>query len=213
MRRKAQFLVIALVLLGLVLVAPQLILIRHFNADIYSDIDDLPAKEYGVVFGAYVGEDQSLSDAALERIEAAVLLYQKGKVQKLFISGTNRSNRQASVLAEYAESRGVPNDDTLVDGLGIDTHDTCRHFGQIGQEGLLITQGYHLPRAMLMCERDGIEVDGLAVNHLGILPERGKSLTAIYLTRGVRFVRESLLTWSFILGIYDKVSNEAEMLE
>jgi vancomycin permeability regulator SanA len=113
-------------------------------------------------------------------------------------------------MAQYAQKRGVAIEDVVVDGLGIDTHDTCRHFSEMTGAGVLVSQGYHLPRAMYMCERDGIEVNGLAVNHLGVLTERGSSRLAVYGTRVSRLVRESVLVWSYMLGIYDRISNEAE---
>jgi len=173
----------------------------------------MPAREYGVVFGAYVFEDQSLSDAARERIEAAIQLYHHGKIRRLFISGDNRSSQQADAIAMYAQNHGVAASDIIVDRLGIDTHDTCRHFAKVASEGILLTQEFHLPRAMYMCERDGVDVIGLAVNRLGVLAARGDSTMVVYATRLLRFVRESLLTWLFILGVYDRVSNAAELLE
>ncbi|MBN1485496.1 MAG: hypothetical protein JXA37_12330, partial [Chloroflexia bacterium] len=95
----------------------------------------------------------------------------------------------------------------------IDTHDTCRHMARRATEGILLTQGYHLPRAMYMCEREDLDAEGVAVNHLGLLAERGSGPLAIWTTRLLRFGREALLTWSFVLGLYDKVSDEAEGLE
>ena len=202
-------------ILGLVLLffAPHVALIFHYDAGIYERVQDVPLHEYAVVFGAYVEPDGTLSDAALERVEAAVLLYQQNRVQKLFVSGTDWSNDQAQMMALHAMRRGVPEGDILVDGLGIDTHDTCRHFSRIAGEGVLVTQRFHLPRAMYFCERDGVEVVGLAPNQLPILPERGSNLPAILVTRIGRFFSEAWLTWSFILGIYDRVSIEAESLE
>jgi vancomycin permeability regulator SanA len=199
--------------LVLLFFAPHVALILHYDAIIYEQIQDVPPHEYAVVFGAYVEADGTLSDAALERVEGAVLLYQDGRVLKLFVSGTNRSNEQAQMMALHAMRRGIPEGDILVDGLGIDTHDTCRHFARVAQEGVLVTQRYHLPRAMYFCERDGVEVVGLAPNHLPILPERGSNLPAIVFTRVGRSFSESWLTWSFLLGIYDRVSQEAEALE
>lgn len=104
-------------------------------------------------------------------------------------------------------------EDITVDRLGIDTHDTCRHFAEVASEGVLITQEYHLPRAMYMCESEGLEVIGMAVNRLGILDSRGDNAAAVYGTRMSRFVRESGLSWLFILRIYDRVSDEAEAME
>jgi vancomycin permeability regulator SanA len=197
MARRGWFAVLGIAVLVMFIFLPQFLLIIHFRPAIHNQLGIMPAKEYGVVFGAYVERDHALSDAALERVEAAVRMYHQNRIRKLFISGDNRSNEQAEVIARYAQSRGVSGEDIIVDGLGIDTHDTCRHFADVASEGILITQEYHLPRAMYMCERDGVEVIGMAVNRLGILDRRGENAAAVYRTRVSRFLRESALSWLF----------------
>jgi vancomycin permeability regulator SanA len=213
MKKRGRFILAGLAVAAFLLFAPQLVLAVLYEGDIYGQVEIVPTREYAVVFGAYVHPDHTLSDAAMERMEAAVQLYHQGRVQKLFVSGTNRSNNQAEAMARYAQDRGVAEEDIIVDGMGIDTHDTCRHFAGIAEAGVLISQGYHLPRAMYMCEREGVEVVGLAVNRTGILPKRGESRLAVYSTRIGRVAREAVLTWLFVLGIYDDISNEAELEE
>jgi vancomycin permeability regulator SanA len=134
-------------------------------------------------------------------------------VKKLFLSGDNQSNQQAEAMASYAIQNGVNPDDIVIDKLGIDTNDTCKHFAQIGSEAILVTQGYHLPRTMLMCRASNVNVVGLAADKLGILINRGNNLIQIYATRVWRSAREAVLTWSFILGMYDPLSQEAELIE
>ncbi len=211
-KKRPRFLTLLVVLIG-VIFTPELLLIARFSPHIYDRIDAVPFSRYAVVFGAYVNEDGTLTDAALERTEAAVQLYQAGRVEKLFISGTNSSNRQADVMARYAEDRGIPAGDILVDGLGIDTHDTCRHIAALATEGVIVTQEFHLPRAMYMCERSGVKSVGIAIDRLGILSSRGGNVLEIWATRGIRVVKESLLTWGFVLGIYQRSSLEAERIE
>lgn len=159
-----------------------------------------------------MNEDHSLSDVTRERGEAGIQLYKSGKVEKLFLSGDNRSNQQAVAMANYAIANGVDPDDIVIDTLGIDTNGTCKHFAEVDHEGLLVTQGYHLPRTMLMCEASKIIVIGLAADKLGILQTRGDNLMQIYAIRTWRSTRETILTWSFVLGIYDQLSTEAEAI-
>ncbi len=193
---------------------PQTLLVSCSSSNIHSDLDAVPSREYGIVFGARVHENQMLSDAARERIEGAILLYDAGKIERLFISGDNRHNNEVDNIAQYALNRGIPEKDILTDDLGIDTHDTCKHFRELNvKEATLITQGFHLPRAMYMCKMNGIDGTGLAVNRLGLLESRGANVLQIHSIRFTRFVRESLLTWLFALGIYDRVSNEAEEMQ
>ncbi|MDY0019451.1 MAG: YdcF family protein [Anaerolineae bacterium] len=211
-KKPSRFPITVMVLLALIF-TPELLLIARFDSRIYDRIDAVPFSRYAIVFGAYVNEDGTLTDAALERTEAAVQLYQAGRVEKLFVSGTNSSHRQADVMAQYAEDRGVPAADIIVDGLGIDTHDTCRHIAALASEGVIVTQEFHLPRAMYICERSGVQGVGIAIDRLGILSSRGSTTLEIWATRGIRAVKESLLTWGFMLGIYQRSSLEAERIE
>jgi hypothetical protein len=64
-----------------------------------------------------------------------------------------------------------------------------------------------------MCEASEIGVLGLAADKLDILSSRGDSLFQIYMTRLWRSTREAALTWLFVLGIYDRLSTEAEIIE
>ncbi len=180
---------------------------------IHSTIADVPLTQQAIVFGAAVIDENKLTDVTRERIEAAALLYWQGRVRYLFISGDNRYDKQAEAMGKYAIARGVPESHVTIDPIGIDTHDSCRHFVGIQEQAVLVTQAFHLPRAMLMCERNGIEITGLAANRLGILESRGSDRLEIARIRTGRFLREAGLTWLYLLGIYDRLSNEAEQLE
>jgi vancomycin permeability regulator SanA len=193
--------------------APQVWLRAHYENKIEAQIGAIPAREFAVIFGAWVNEDRSLSDVTRERVEAGVQLYKSGKVEKLFLSGDNRSHQQAEAMADYVLKKAVNPDDLLIDKLGIDTNDTCKHFSKIGENAILVTQGYHLPRTMLMCETSKIDVTGLPADKLGLLESRGDNLIQIHIIRTSRVLREAGLTWLFLLGIYDTFSMEAEILE
>lgn len=116
-------------------------------------------------------------------------------------------------MAKYAVASGAGADDVIPDTLGIDTNDTCKHFAKVGKKAILITQSYHLPRTLLMCETSRITVLGLAADQLDILSSRGDNWLQIYAIRVWRSTRESALTWLYLLGIYDRLSTEAETLE
>ncbi|HEX8371108.1 MAG TPA: YdcF family protein [Pyrinomonadaceae bacterium] len=202
-----------LLLGGALFFLPQIFLTLHFKNKIYSSINDIPPKDFAIVFGAAVRPDSGLSDVARERIAAAVLLYQQGKVKKLFISGDNRHHREVEAIAQFAINQGVPEKDLIPDALGIDTGDSCRNFKSLSDEAILVTQRFHLPRSLLMCEKNQIRATGLAANELELLESRGDNFLHIYSIRLFRFLRESLLTWAFLTGLYNHLSNEAEVMQ
>lgn len=212
-RRKWKSLLLLFSILFGILFAPRIWLKIKYKDLIYGQIDAIPVEEFAIVFGAWVKEDHSLSDIARERVEAGIQLYKSGKVRRLFLSGDNRSNQQAEAMADYAVRNGVNPNDIIIDKLGIDTNDTCKHFAKINGKAILVTQSYHLPRTMLMCETSKIDVRGLAADKLDILSSRGDNLFQVYTIRAWRSTREAGLIWLFLLGMYDSLSSEAETLE
>jgi SanA protein len=182
----------------------------HFSRQMFSDVKSLPEMEYGVLFGARVYGENRLTDAAKERADASVLLYKEGKIKKVFVSGDNANDQEAENLAKYLIANGVPIDNIFIDKLGFDTHDTCTHLQDNKiTNATLITQSFHLPRALFFCEDKVASLAGIRANELGLLEERGSDTFQIYYIRIIRFFRESFLTWTYILGIYDTYSDEA----
>ena len=204
---------ILLLICGGLFFLPQLFLTFKFKYKIYSGINDIPQKDFAIILGAAVRQDFNLSDAAHERIAAGVLLYKEGKVKKLFISGDNRHNREVETIAQFAIKLGVPENDLVLDTLGIDTGDSCRNFRTVFHEAILVTQRFHLPRSLLMCEKNKISAIGLAVNEIGLLDSRGSNVVEVYSIRLFRLLRESMLTWLYITGLYDQFSEESEMIQ
>lgn len=177
--------------------------------NITSSIEDLPQSKYAIVFGALVYDSGELTPVMKERIEAGILLYNEDIVDKLYISGTY--DHEVGNIASYAIDHGVAEEDIVLDYNGIDTNDTCRHFDQqvFENEPILLTQSFHLSRAMYMCNNYGLKGTGLEVNKLGLIDNRGTNKISIYYTRLKRTFKEGILTWSYILGVYDKLSDES----
>ena len=66
-------------------------------------------------------------------------------------------------MAAYAETRGVPRGDLVLDYAGRRTYDSCYRAGAIFglEQAVLVTQAYHLPRALFTCDRLGLDVVGV----------------------------------------------------
>lgn len=212
LKRRIRYWFLLLFFIALFFFLPQLVTTAWSRNNVYETITSVPAHEYGILFGAYVNEDGSLADVTRERASAAALLYHTGKIKYIFVSATERANHQATVIAAFLEAEGVPAAALLIDEYGIDSGDTCRHFAVIAKRGILITQSYHLPRTLLLCQKEGVQAVGLAANRLGLLESRGSSPLSVLFVRTGRFVREAGLTWLTLLGLYDKISAEAETI-
>lgn len=131
-------------------------------------IDEVRHERVAIVFGARIYPDGRLSPMLRDRVETAVQLYQAGKVDKLLMSGDNRFDNydEPGRMIEYALSRGIPAEDLQPDYAGRRTYDTCYRAGKIFGLGsaVLVTQEFHLPRALYTCEQLGIDVVGVAAD-------------------------------------------------
>jgi vancomycin permeability regulator SanA len=107
-----------------------------------------------------------------DRVRAGIALYQLGKVDRLLMSGDNRvpEYNEVGAMRQFAIDRGVPETAILVDRFGLNTYATCdrarREFGI--DRAILVTQEYHLPRAVYICRRLGVEAIGVGVRDWGV---------------------------------------------
>ena len=147
--------------------APRRLVERRFASSIV-DVAEAPHAPVGIVFGAGLRRDGGPTTILYDRVSAAAQLYVDGKVDALLMSGheTAGGYSEPQAMRKLAESLGVPAEAIVTDGLGTRTFKTCERASStygIGQ-ALLITQNYHLPRALATCEGLGIEAVGVSAD-------------------------------------------------
>lgn len=146
---------------------------HNYSADIYS-LEEAPADRVAIVYGAAVYRNGRLSPMLQDRVDTAIALYNAGKVERLLFSGDNSSPayNEPGRMLEYAMSRGVPAGAIQPDYGGWRTYDTCyraRHIFQV-ESAILVTQEFHLPRALFTCRSLGVEVVGVAADQRSYHP-------------------------------------------
>jgi len=158
--------------LGLVAVASLPIFWRtavkgYYQRHIYA-VQSAPAQRAAVVFGAAVYGNGRLSPVLRDRVETAVQLYKTGRVDKLLMSGDNQALNydEPSAMVAYAVAQGVPPEDVQPDYGGRRTYDTCYRARDIFQveSVVLVTQAFHLPRALFTCRQLGVTAVGVAAD-------------------------------------------------
>ncbi len=143
-----------------------------YSRQIYT-VETAPPQRVAVVFGAAVYGDR-LSAVLKDRVETAVSLYEAGLVDKIIMSGDNQTLEydEPSAMMTYAISQGVSEADIQPDFGGRRTYDTCyraKHIFQ-AEEVILVTQEFHLPRALFTCQMLGLNSIGVAAD---LQPYRG----------------------------------------
>jgi SanA protein len=138
---------------------------RRYADQIYTRVPEAPPSLLAIVFGAGYWPGGRPSDALADRMDTAIELYRAGKVNKLLLTGDNRfvNYNEPAVMAEYAFSQGLPREDLVLDYAGRRTYDSCNRAGAIFgvEQATLVTQAFHLPRALYTCDRLGLEVSGI----------------------------------------------------
>jgi SanA protein len=147
---------------------PKLIILL-FAAPRTFTADNVPAAHVAIVFGAGLLRDGSAGPVLRDRVETAVQLYQQGKVEKMLMSGDNRfvEYNEPEAMRQYALDLGIPDEDIVLDYAGRRTYDTCYRADTIFQvdSAILVTQAFHLPRALFLCNSFGIESTGVEANN------------------------------------------------
>ena len=148
----------------LMLLFPSLVTNLYADSRLYTPSTVSP-KPVAIVFGAGVWRNGSPTPVLRDRVVAAAELYFAGKTDILLMSGENRNqfHDEPTVMRNYAMGLGVPADAIVVDGDGFRTYDTCFRahevFGVI--DAILVTQAYHLPRALYTCNNLGVSAVGI----------------------------------------------------
>jgi SanA protein len=129
--------------------------------------DQAPTASAALVFGAGLRRDGQPTTVLADRVRTAVELYQKGRVPFLVMSGTVREGYdEPASMRTLALSLGVPQEAILLDSAGDRTFATClaarRRFGS--GSVLLVSQAYHLPRALATCAGLGLQASGVAAD-------------------------------------------------
>ncbi len=129
----------------------------------------LPSDRVAVVFGARVYRSGRLSAMLRDRVDTAVQLYRTGLVDQLLVSGDNSSAdyNEPDAMMAYAIAQGVDPADIQPDYAGRRTYDTCYRAREIFQldAAVLVTQEFHLPRALFTC-------NSLGVDSVGVIADR-----------------------------------------
>lgn len=153
-------------ILGLML--PKLTVWLFSSPRIFSK-DEVPAGRVAIVFGAGLRRDGTPTAILRDRVQTAATLYQQGKVDKLLMSGDNRvvEYNEPEAMRRYALDLGIPDSDIVLDYAGRRTYDTCYRASAIFQvdSAILVTQDFHLPRAVFLCNWFGVESVGAAADN------------------------------------------------
>lgn len=138
---------------------------RAARAHLY-DERTVPPAPVALVLGTLVQPDGTPSSFLTARLALAQRLYAAGRVRVLLVSGDNSrpDYSEPDVMKAWLVAHGVPARQVVADYAGLDTYDSCARakliFGV--DRAIVVTQAFHLARAVSLCRHLGIDATGVA---------------------------------------------------
>ena len=171
--------VLCAVLGGVVLTAADL-RVEHLAAErVYSDVEVVPVREYGLIPGtSRLVHGKYLNAYFFNRIRAAVELYRAGRIRKIIVSGDNGRTdyNETGDMKRELVAEGVAPDDVLMDYAGFRTLDSVVRARNLfgADEITVISQRFHCERAIYLALENGIDAVGFEANDISIPSVRAR---------------------------------------
>ena len=131
--------------------------------------DQVEPAQTAIVLGAYVyGKKGILSPVLQDRVDAAIALYQAGRVQSLLMSGDHgqADYDEVNAMRAYAQAKGVPNQRIFLDHAGFNTYETMVRARKVFlvESAVVVTNRFHLDRAVFLAISQGIRAEGVVAD-------------------------------------------------
>lgn len=127
--------------------------------------EDVPEADAIIVLGALVFPDGNVSLMLRDRLTTGYELYEKGKAKKIIVSGDHgrKEYDEVNTMKDFLKVKGVPGDDIFMDHAGFNTYDSLYRARDIfrANKVIIVTQKYHLMRALFIARELGIEAYGI----------------------------------------------------
>ncbi|MEN2489715.1 ElyC/SanA/YdcF family protein [Flavobacterium sp. B11] len=135
--------------------------------NIYYSIKKFPKNDVGIIFGAGINGNQP-SKYLKDRLDAGIMLWKAKRINKILLSGDNGRDEydELTVMKNYCYNHGVDTTKIFIDYAGFDTYSTmyrAKHIFKI-KKATLISQEYHLNRAIYIGQKLGIKSSGYSAN-------------------------------------------------
>jgi vancomycin permeability regulator SanA len=123
------------------------------------------ARPVALVLGAGLRDDGRPSTLLARRLDIAADLYHRGTVDAVLVSG---ANAEPAAMRAYLVAAGVPDAKIVRDAAGYRTWDSCVRAHEVFgvRSAIVVTQEFHLPRAVALCKAAGIDATGVGDHSL-----------------------------------------------
>lgn len=127
---------------------------------------EVPKADAILVLGAYVLPSGTVSTMLNDRLTVGYELYEQQKAPKLLVSGDHgqREYDEVNSMKSFLKDKGVPGKDVFMDHAGFSTYESMYRARDIFKvrKVIIVTQEYHLKRAVFVARALGLEAYGVA---------------------------------------------------
>lgn len=127
--------------------------------------DQVPCTPVGIVFGALVYADGTPSSFLRARLDLGRELLERGRIGTILVTGDHAAefSDETEAMRRYLVDHGVPAEKIIVDRYGFDTYDSVVRARDVYgvHRATMITQSYHLPRAVGTARAVGLDAVGV----------------------------------------------------
>lgn len=188
------------VLVGIVFAIP-LYIHQATEPYLYQTADDVPTSTVAIILGASVVRGEP-SPVLRERALGALELYRIGKVQKILVSGDDSvaGFDEVSPVRRLLQAEGVADEDIFLDHAGFDTYSSMYRARDVFviHDAIVVTQAFHLPRAVFLGRSLGLRVYGISAeqrgfsiyNYLREIPASFKAVADLMFARVPKYLGE-----------------------
>ena len=167
-------LLLALATLAIVLSVwlPTLFIVGQTSNYVFRDSSKVPARRVALVLGAGLNQNGTPITMLADRLDGSFALLRSGRVRMLLFSGDNSStyHNEPAAMLTYALRHNIPRDRIVLDYGGFDTYDSCYRAAKIFgvRSVIVVTQVFHINRAVYLCRSIGIDTVGFGLADWGI---------------------------------------------
>jgi SanA protein len=161
----------------------------------------VPPAEVAIVPGALVQPNGKMSAMLADRVRQAARLWHAGKVEKVLVSGDHHTwaYDEPDTMRKVLVKHGVAPRDVFEDHAGFDTWATMVRARSIFnvQNAVVVTNGFHMPRALFLAEEAGIHATGLTaeLHQWGYQGERSSIREVFSRVKAIADVTSTLRRW------------------
>jgi SanA protein len=161
---------VCIVIILLAVLGASILAINHYveriGAKYIYSAQNVPNADTVLILGAYVFPDGTLSAMLKDRVMVGYELYENGKAPKIIVSGDHgrQDYDEVNAMKDFIKSKGVTGKDIFMDHAGFSTYESLYRARDIFQvkKVIIVTQEYHLLRAIFIARELGLEAYGVA---------------------------------------------------